>query len=75
MIRAGEDRKKENKDFQQTVADQCAFQKLLRAPLNILKGFYEKKAAALLQQEPAGLPPLQASRITRRTLLQVVSWA
>ena len=32
MIRAGEDRKKENKDFQQTVADQCVFQKLLQAP-------------------------------------------
>lgn len=57
MKRAGEDREKENKDFQQTVADQRASQKLLQAALNILKGFYEKKAAALLQQEPAGPPP------------------
>merc|ERR1719263_1675310 len=56
MKRAGEDREKENKDFQQTVADQRASQKLLQAALNILKGFYEKKAA-LLQQEPAGPPP------------------
>merc|ERR1712146_521167 len=57
MKRAGEDREKENKEFQQTVADQRASQKLLTAALNILKGFYEKKEAALMQQEPAGPPP------------------
>jgi len=58
MKRAGEDREKENKEFQQTVADQRASQKLLTAALNVLKGFYEKKEkAALLQQEPAGPPP------------------
>merc|ERR1712083_156876 len=59
MKRAGEDREKENKEFQQTVADQRASQKLLTAALNILKGFYEKKEAALLQQqqEPVGPPP------------------
>merc|ERR1712187_1059686 len=59
MKRAGEDREKENKEFQQTVADQRASQKLLTAALNIPKGFYEKKEAALLQQrqEPAGPPP------------------
>merc|ERR1712083_1032684 len=57
MKRAGEDREKENKEFQMTVADQRATQKLLTAALNILKGFYEKKAkAALLQQEPVGPP-------------------
>jgi chromosome segregation ATPase len=56
MKRAGENREKENKEFQQTVADQRASQKLLGAALSILKGFYEKKAA-LLQQEPAGPPP------------------
>merc|ERR1719480_236074 len=39
MKRAGEDREKENKEFQQTVADQRASQKLLTAALNILKGF------------------------------------
>merc|ERR1719159_66522 len=44
MKRAGEDREKENKEFQMTVADQRATQKLLTAALNILKGFYEKKA-------------------------------
>merc|ERR1719408_788371 len=57
MKRAGEDREKQNKEFQQTVADQRATQKLLNAALKILKGFYEKKEAALLQQEPAGPPP------------------
>merc|ERR1719440_2579348 len=50
MKRAGEDREKQNKEFQQTVADQRATQKLLNAALEILKGFYE-------QQEPAGPPP------------------
>merc|ERR1719337_560529 len=59
LKRAGEDREKENKEFQTTVADQRATQKLLTAALNILKGFYAKKAkAALLQtSEPAGPPP------------------
>merc|ERR1719329_1892665 len=59
MKRAGEDREKQNKEFQTTVADQRATQKLLAAALNILKGFYEKKAkAALLQTgQPAGLQP------------------
>merc|ERR1719453_1973997 len=44
LKRAGEDREKENKEFQMTVADQRATQKLLTAALNILKGFYAKKA-------------------------------
>merc|ERR1712113_1244796 len=60
LKRAGEDREKENKEFQMTVADQRATQKLLTAALNILKGFYAKKAkaAALLQEgQPAGPPP------------------
>merc|ERR1719313_2499203 len=58
MKRAGEDREKQNKEFQMTVADQRATQKLLAAALNILKGFYAKKAAALVQtQQPAGPPP------------------
>merc|ERR1719359_2733370 len=48
MKRAGEDREKANKEFQMTVADQRATQKLLTASLGILKGFYEK--AALVQK-------------------------
>jgi chromosome segregation ATPase len=51
MKRAGEDREKENKAFQLTVADQRATQKLLQMALNVLADFYGK--AALLQQ-PAG---------------------
>merc|ERR1719428_1105528 len=63
MKRAGEDREKENKDFQMTVADQRATQKLLNAALQILKGFYDKKNTTFkdvtLAQEdqPAGPPP------------------
>merc|ERR1719161_3138607 len=52
MKRAGEDREKANKDFQMTVADQRATQKLLTAALGILKGFYEK--AALVSVNQAG---------------------
>merc|ERR1719265_1819503 len=59
MKRAGEDREKENKEFQMTVADQRATQKLLSAALNILKGFYAKKAKAAFAQvqQAAGPPP------------------
>jgi septal ring factor EnvC (AmiA/AmiB activator) len=59
LKRAGEDREKENKEFQTTVADQRASQKLLQAALGVLQEFYGKeKAAAMLQkQEPAGPPP------------------
>jgi hypothetical protein len=59
LKRAGEDREKENKEFQMTVADQRATQKLLQAALTVLKGFYDKKAAAALmqRQEPVGPPP------------------
>jgi len=59
LKRAGEDREKQNKEFQSTVADQRATQKLLAQALNVLKSFYAKKAkVALVQkQEPAGPPP------------------
>merc|ERR1719215_1903164 len=57
MKRAGEDRDKQNKEFQQIVADQRASQKLLTAALNILKGFYEKKEAALAQEQGPPPPP------------------
>jgi len=42
--RAGENREKDNKEFQITIADQRATQKLLTAALDILKGFYDKMA-------------------------------
>jgi len=54
LKRGGEDREKENKEFQQVVADQRASQKLLTAALDILKGVYEK--AALVQDGQAPPP-------------------
>jgi len=59
LKKAGEDREKENKEFQTTVADQRETQRLLKAALNILQDFYGKKAAFLQgrKQEPAGPPP------------------
>merc|ERR1719506_2433392 len=41
LKRASEDREKENKEFQLTVADQRATQKLLQAALEVLAGFYK----------------------------------
>jgi len=46
---AGEDREKANKDFQVTLADQRATQKLVGTALGVLKDFYEK--AALVQAQ------------------------
>jgi hypothetical protein len=50
LKKAGEDRAKENKEFQATVADQRETQKLLNSALTILKGFYARKASAVLFQ-------------------------
>jgi len=50
----GEDRERANHEFQATIADQRATQKLLKATLAVLEGFYKKKAAAALLQQPAG---------------------
>jgi len=57
MKRSGEDREKENAEFQATVADQRAAQKLLGQALNVLKGFYDKKAAML--QKGKQTPPVE----------------
>merc|ERR1719335_658354 len=54
MKRAGEDREKENKNFQMEIADQRATQKLLQAALGVLKGFYDK--AALVQKSKVAQP-------------------
>lgn len=40
---AGEDREKQNKEFQETLADQRVTKKLLTQALTVLRGFYEKK--------------------------------
>jgi chromosome segregation ATPase len=59
--RAGEDRELENKDFQQTVADQRETQRLLSQALNVLKGTYDKAFVQAKQKagakQPAGPPP------------------
>jgi len=60
LKRAGEDREKQNKEFQSTVADQRETQKLLTAALGVLQDFYAKKApaASLAQkQDLVGPPP------------------
>merc|ERR1712194_761723 len=60
LKRTGEDREKQNKEFQMVVADQRETQKLLAAALGVLQDFYGKKApaASLAQkQEPVGPPP------------------
>merc|ERR1719258_303697 len=59
LKRAGEDREKENADFQTTVADQRATQQLLNQALDVLKGVYAKKEFMQIRarQEPAGPPP------------------
>merc|ERR1712050_452064 len=59
LKRAGEDREKENKEFQTTVADQRETQKLLKAALGVLADFYKKSEAASLvqKQESVGPPP------------------
>merc|ERR550532_411898 len=60
LKRAGEDREKQNKEFQMTVADQRETQKLLKAALNVLQDFYGKKATAtsmMQREEPVGPPP------------------
>jgi len=55
LKRAGENREKENKAFQMTVADQRATQKLLNSALTVLKGFYAKSAAAAAAAAAAAL--------------------
>merc|ERR1719220_467220 len=60
LKRAGEDREKQNKEFQSTVADQRETQKLLKAALGVLQDFYAEKAPAAFlaqKQEPVGPPP------------------
>merc|ERR1719375_792235 len=54
MKRAGEDREKQNKEFQMVVADQRATVALLAKAKDSMAEFYGKQA---LVQEPAGPPP------------------
>ena len=52
LKRAGEDREKENADFQGTIADQRETQKLLTNALNVLKAVYAKKSFAQTKVNP-----------------------
>merc|ERR1719156_518186 len=53
MKKASENREKENKEFQQTVADQRATQEILKKAMDRLGEFYNKKAALMQnKQEP-----------------------
>jgi len=55
LKRAGEDREKQNKEFQMTIADQRETQKMLQASLDILQEFYGKAALVQeMQRQPAG---------------------
>jgi len=54
---AGETRDAANKEFQLTVADQRATQKLLKAALGVLEEFYGKQSFLEEKQEPVGPPP------------------
>eukprot|EP00397_Hematodinium_sp_SG-2012_P012718 GEMP01012896.1.p1 GENE.GEMP01012896.1~~GEMP01012896.1.p1 ORF type:complete len:716 (+),score=217.29 GEMP01012896.1:106-2253(+) len=59
--RAGEDREKENAEFQTEVADQRATQQILAKVLTRLNEFYKKKgeqAAALLAESEGQVPPV-----------------
>merc|ERR1719331_326397 len=49
MQRASEDREIENKDFQETIADQRACQQILQKALDRMKQFYDQKALLQLK--------------------------
>jgi chromosome segregation ATPase len=51
---AGEDRELANQEFQTTVADQRATQKLLKSALDVLKAVYAKKMVLAQQEPPTG---------------------
>jgi len=57
LKRAGEEREKENVEFNEVVTDQRATQKLLTQALDVLKGFYDKKEA-LAQMNAKQEPPV-----------------
>jgi len=62
LKRAAEDRVKQQKDFQMTVADQRATQKLLQQAMTVLQGFYGKESkAVLLQTQTKAFAPYKTS--------------
>merc|ERR1719387_1350436 len=59
MMKASQIREGENHEYQVTITDQRATQAILKKALDRLKSFYDKKAAALLQEGQE--PPAQAT--------------
>jgi len=59
---AGEDRELANQEFQATVADQRASQKLLNSALEVLKSVYAKKLAMMQQEPPAGFKKMEKNK-------------
>merc|ERR1719197_1220101 len=57
MKKASENREKENKDYQETIADQRATQAILKKAVERLGEFYNKKAALVQQVPGAAAPP------------------
>eukprot|EP00930_Biecheleria_cincta_P023412 TRINITY_DN16924_c0_g1_i1.p1 TRINITY_DN16924_c0_g1~~TRINITY_DN16924_c0_g1_i1.p1 ORF type:complete len:660 (-),score=230.33 TRINITY_DN16924_c0_g1_i1:169-2148(-) len=57
---AGQNREKENSEFQQTVADQRAAQQQLKKALVVLKDFYSKSSESLVQASEGGSPAFKA---------------
>jgi hypothetical protein len=64
MQKATANRAAENKDFTETIQDQRATQAILEKAVGRLKEFYDKKAAALVQEGQPGeaLPPPPAQK-------------
>lgn len=54
---AGQNREKENKEFQVVLADQRDTQNVLTTALKVLKAWYEKAGFLQRKEEPAGPPP------------------
>merc|ERR1719440_1396735 len=59
MKKASEARKAESDEFTEVIAEQRAMQAVLRKAVGKLRAFFDRKAAALLEdeQEPAGFKP------------------
>merc|ERR1719198_2920002 len=61
LEKASKNRDSENTDFQQTIADQQATQKLLASALKVLKGFYGKKGSKMNKSAARDLSFLQVA--------------
>jgi len=60
--RAGDDREKENKEFQAVIADQKATQKMLKAALSVLEGVYGRAELLQAPAAPGGFDTYKQNR-------------